>query len=496
MMDNNYENIIPWNGGNDTGRDVRLKLERNWARIAANFVEILAKLDNVDELVDIIDGELNKRLRKDADDQAAGLITFLKGLKSNDLVTLLKGLHVQGGADIDNIHVLEALTAKLVDAVRVSATNIDAQQADIQQANVGKLISDEISSDQFLSGAFGYGMKMWMHNGISYAEVDNLHVRREAVFNKLTIAEIKAVGGQILLTVADLICNRVEILDTAYRCYFDTNEGTIPNTFVKYDQAICEVFNGQGKKYYWRLVIGVGTDYIDLSKTDCDGTGIPAAGDNIIQLGNRNDISRQSAIHMSAYGVDAPFNKHYRGVNSYSLVGKATREESATKSFFTGDLRVVSGSGEVVRVPADKGPFVPGESYYYYDRVSHNGALWLCLVEEGTSTTAEPNVSNPIWQKQVREGQDTIYVQVITDKGNIMLNGQTETTLTAVVYRGEENITDQIAPNFFSWERTSSNPDGDLIFNESHKGYGKTLVVTSEDVIRRTQFDCIVNINF
>ena len=29
-MDNNYENIVPWNGANDTGRDVRLKLQKKF----------------------------------------------------------------------------------------------------------------------------------------------------------------------------------------------------------------------------------------------------------------------------------------------------------------------------------------------------------------------------------------------------------------------------------------------------------------------------------
>lgn len=40
-MDNEFENIVPWNGANDTGRDVRIKWQRNFERIKANFEEIL-----------------------------------------------------------------------------------------------------------------------------------------------------------------------------------------------------------------------------------------------------------------------------------------------------------------------------------------------------------------------------------------------------------------------------------------------------------------------
>lgn len=58
-------------------------------------------------------------------------------------------------------------------------------------------------------------------------------------------------------------------------------------------------------------------------------------------------------------------------------------------------------TGESVRVPIDKGAWVAGK-YGYYDRVSHNGALWLCVNDKGTS--AEPTESNSDWLKQVSEG--------------------------------------------------------------------------------------------
>lgn len=58
-------------------------------------------------------------------------------------------------------------------------------------------------------------------------------------------------------------------------------------------------------------------------------------------------------------------------------------------------------TGQSVRVPIDKGAWVAGK-YGYYDRVSHNGALWLCVNDKGTS--AEPSESNSDWLKQVSEG--------------------------------------------------------------------------------------------
>ena len=58
-------------------------------------------------------------------------------------------------------------------------------------------------------------------------------------------------------------------------------------------------------------------------------------------------------------------------------------------------------TGNKVRVPLDKGEWVAGK-YAYYDRVSHNGALWLCVDDNGTTT--EPSDDNPAWLKQVAEG--------------------------------------------------------------------------------------------
>ena len=59
-------------------------------------------------------------------------------------------------------------------------------------------------------------------------------------------------------------------------------------------------------------------------------------------------------------------------------------------------------TGNKVRVPLDKGEWVAGK-YAYYNRVSHNGALWLCVDDNGTTT--EPSDDNPAWLKQVAEGQ-------------------------------------------------------------------------------------------
>jgi hypothetical protein len=57
-----------------------------------------------------------------------------------------------------------------------------------------------------------------------------------------------------------------------------------------------------------------------LSKTDFDGTGIPAAGDNVVHFGNRDNTARQSAIVINP--LDGGAVEIYSGVGSYSLSEK------------------------------------------------------------------------------------------------------------------------------------------------------------------------------
>ena len=174
---------------------------------------------------------------------------------------------------------------------------------------------------------FGEGGKVEImpDNGAKLT-IDYLEVSKKATFNSLEIAEKKHVGGQILLTPAAMKCGEVEEFDDYYRCYFQTmgeDGDEIFNQFAVGDQAICQTYNAWGSRYYWRLVVGIGEDYIDLSKTDCDEySDIPSVGDSIILLGNRTDITRQSAIVLSAYDDDAPSLIMYNGINSYSLVEK------------------------------------------------------------------------------------------------------------------------------------------------------------------------------
>ena len=192
-----------------------------------------------------------------------------------------------------------------------------------------KDIDDTVNSKiNFKNGVkFGDGGSIEIdENNNTRLSIDYLQVNKKATFTSLEIQEREHIGGQILITPASMVCSRVEELEDSYKCYFETTaqDGSeIFNKFVVGDQAICQTFNEWANKYYWRLVVGVGVDYILLSKNDCDAnSSTPNSGDKIIQFGNRNDESRQSAILLSSTGDNSPSFILYNNVNSYSLSQK------------------------------------------------------------------------------------------------------------------------------------------------------------------------------
>ena len=243
--------------------------------------------------LDIV-GELNKKLSRVKDDTAQGMITFLRGLKVGSFVTGSTG---------------------------------------------GIFYADT--------------------DGKSHAELDYLTVRMKAMFYALEIIKTGVIGGRQMITPGGAIeCIKIEdrndILDEEgnktgeniwdyWRCYFYQDDGTeaLDNRFRAGDMALAqdfnikeEVYENVSNHYFWRLVVNVGTNYIDISKTDADAASdAPRVGDTICQLGNKTfvdangvthveDKTRQNAIIFSAVDTFSPSMTLYAGINSYSYLNK------------------------------------------------------------------------------------------------------------------------------------------------------------------------------
>lgn len=259
-------------------------------------------------------------------DTAHGLITFEKGIRFG----------VQKVADALNEvwDITEAGIAHLSQLFVKGNVQIGEKKKPV-----------EVNFGEYLAGSTGAQVAV-KADGTSLAEFDYITIRRAADFRSITIHELRYIGGELAITPAAMQVSKVERLGTdgnvvaddvepdKFKCYFDTSdskgEKKVYNEFVVGDQARCQQFGIDAgthefvkTKYYWRLVVEVGENYIVLSNTDKDKltTSEPSVNDNIVQLGYRYDgqDNRQAAIILSATANDAPSQKFYQGINDYSL---------------------------------------------------------------------------------------------------------------------------------------------------------------------------------
>ena len=188
---------------------------------------------------------------------------------------------------------------------------------------------DRITDYNFRQGDFGgYGFGVYTDpDGNRVVEADVLVGRTALRVNELIVNQAEYVGGQKIYSAAAMTVSKVESTATIWRCYFDNKQGAVRNMFLAGDLAFCQRFSGTeegGYTTYWAKVTAIGSDYIELSKTDLmsAGSGSPAVGDNIIQLGNASDQDRQSAIILSSYGTNSPSIRLYHGITDYTLANK------------------------------------------------------------------------------------------------------------------------------------------------------------------------------
>lgn len=251
--------------------------------------------------------------------------------------------------------------------------------------------------------------------------VDNLTVNKAAHFFSLSVDEIKATQGQIIVTPASAIIEKVEVLASGdYRCLWKNtdNQTTTTQTFNAGDFVVCQTFNTGQSRYYWRLCTEAGSsegwNYITLSKTDKDPASVsePMKGDNIVQLGNRTDTTRQAAIIISAYNtgyldktVVAPSIVQYQGINDYNLETHRLNVISVGKNIFSGEFRVDNGVtlesyiADRIKLTASGTPYIGNSgTWMIWDKASntYKDSKIPARGQDGRDGTT-PQIKNGTW---------------------------------------------------------------------------------------------------
>lgn len=374
-------------------------------------------------------------LAKDKDDTAAGLITFLKGLR------------------------LGKSTKYYIDA----------------DGNVTINLLNSADYDDAMQSGFGFYRRKDGKIGLN---VTDISVWGKAYFNNLTIRETTFVGGNLVFSPsAGKIFEVKEVTDendvvTGWKCYLLADDGTTATTnmFEVDDQVRCETFNikagvyeNVSNKFYWRKITDVSTDneeitdannnilydgkkfsWIVISATDkAEGSDNPAAGDTIVLMGNRTNTNRMSFVIKETYGDNAPREVGYTNVHSYTLGDNNLVYEISPKKvrFYTKYYEQVNVDGSIVKTINYRGDWKQGDTYTYYDQVTHNGTTWLCVAPEGTNVTSEPARGNDFWKAQNAILDATLNITQST--GEWIDKGETNHVVCSVI-RGFEDITAQV----------------------------------------------------
>lgn len=330
--------------------------------------------------------------------------------------------------------------------------------------------------DDATQSGFGFYKRKDGKYGLNVTDVS---VWGKAYFNNLTIRETTFVGGNLVFSPsAGKIFEVREIYNettnelTGWKCYLLADDGTTATTnmFEVDDQVRCETFNikagvyeNVSNKFYWRKITDVSTDneeirdannnilydgkkfaWIVISATDkAEGSDNPAAGDTIVLMGNRTNTNRMSFVVKETYGDNAPREVGYTNVHSYTLGnGNLVYEISPKKvRFYSQYFEIVTIEGLPIKTINYRGDWKQGDTYTYYDQVTHNGTTWLCVAPEGTNVTSEPARGNDFWKAQNAILDATL--NITQSKGEWIDKGETNHVVCSVI-RGFEDITDQV----------------------------------------------------
>ena len=420
-------------------------------------------------------------LSKKAADTAQALITFLEGIS------------FKNGAGIDGL---------------------------------GNAILKSIQTLGFERTINGFGV--WLDDkGRAHGQIDYLEVIGKAIFRSLQIDEYKHIGGNIVLSGANAIIEKVVPVSGGWKCYLHTDDGdkAITNDWEPGDQALCQTFNiragvyeNVSNRYYWRCVSAVAQKsatekaYIVITADDAyrdksTENDAPKAGDNVVLCGH-------NSLWDIAHGIDPTRNRNrmnvtmittskeeggtievYRNIHDFSLnKGNAIFHLSSDKIYMNSQrFEWISADGERIPNVLFRGDWVPGTISAKYEAWYYGGGTWLSLADGNTD---EPTEQSLHWKKYAAKGEDGgtgLRVEGFSSAGSAAYTeGQTgwKATFEVHVWENDIEITSKLPSTRFVWERLSEYEAGDAAWKERHSNDGNSINVTYDDLIGDTSFIC------
>lgn len=184
------------------------------------------------------------------------------------------------------------------------------------------ILKEYISSPKFIPGFTGEGAKLYKDEAGNWTlECDIVTVRKMMKVFELIIQKIRSVNGALVISQSN--SKVVEVTEDGE--YYVLDFGDDQPTFQAHDLVRHQVFSGNEVEYYWVEIDRAEGSKVWILKSEFNGV-VPKQDDELVQMGNTQNVARQSLIYLSAE-EGSPQNE---GLGEYSSLPATVEDETQT----------------------------------------------------------------------------------------------------------------------------------------------------------------------
>jgi len=224
-------------------------------------------------------------------------------------------------------------------------------------------------------------------------------------------------------------------------------------------------------------------------------------------LGRTND--RTPTITMSQTGELSPeilaeIQKALEAINDIASDNKISPSEKTTLAIQWSNLQ--NSYTEVLNQAADFPEIDTTELQDYYATLQRE--MDIILEDMSSTTDYNGDALRALFNNYYGEDQSVrtlilnavkdskqYKVEIVSSNGTQFINGEIGTTLTAIVYKGTNNISATLPASSFRWKKTDHRGNPDSTWNAAHTSSGSSVDITAADMTGRATFTCEINID-
>lgn len=238
--------------------------------------------------------------------------------------------------------------------------------------------------EDFVSGFAGHGWRLWEYvTGKWMLEIDSIRIREQFIVFEMLVSKMRAIIGSLGISQACGKIATVTLSEDGTEYLITLEDETM--SFVAHDFMRCQTYTGTKQMFYHVEISAVVDDviHVPVSEFNIDAEGVvinpPEPGNDIVQFGNSQDKTRQSAIYIHADKSGQPAIDIMFDIDSKDWTGKIKTRlggdlpgEDGVRGFYceNGMIKGVDASGHTVYCiyPSGTAEFGDGSAKFNTDR--------------------------------------------------------------------------------------------------------------------------------